>query len=99
MGEDYMKYDGNVPEPPYTTTSDLMDRIAELESELALCAAGPYCKDLLKCPLGVDVLMLGGDGRPYVAVWSAPPIFDRDRHPNAPVAFSTLDPSAYPPHD
>lgn len=55
-------------------------------------AAGPWRTDVENCPLKQEVLMRRPDGMHYVAVWNAPPVFDRERHPNAPIAFATINP-------
>ena len=44
MNEDYLKYDGRIPEPPYTTESER--RIAELEEMLELAANNTAAADL-----------------------------------------------------
>lgn len=49
---DIMKYDGSVPEPPYATASDLLDQIAELETQLAACAAGAWRTDVENAEIG-----------------------------------------------
>lgn len=54
-------------------------------------AAGPWRTDVENCPLKQEVLMRRPDGMHYVAVWNAPPVFDRERHPNAPIAFATIN--------
>jgi hypothetical protein len=56
-----------------------------------LFAAGPVRNDIDNCPLNQEVLMRRPDGMHYVAVWNAPPVFDRERHPNAPIAFATIN--------
>lgn len=64
----------------------------ELMAALApLFAAGPVRNDIENCPLKQEVLMQRPDGMHYVAVWNAPPVFDRERHPNAPIAFATIN--------
>ena len=65
----------------------------ELMAALApLFAAGPWRYDVENCPLKQEVLMRRPDGMHYVAAWNAPPVFDRERHPNAPIAFAAINP-------